>query len=364
MRAATFLLMLGATLSGCTLLFDPDRVTYEDEQRDAGKDDAGMADAGMRDATVPDSGPRDAGEADAHRVDGGPPPCGQIGEACCAAPRPACAAGANCTLDGCQACGGPGEECCTSGAACQVAGCVPATQRCPTVTPLVDVAVPGGGTYGIDAHEVTRTQYEEWLATSPTPSGALVGEGCGGNTDLAPSASCLAAGFDCTGASCGGRPQTCVDWCDAFAYCAAIGKQLCGRYGPGEISISSFTDASLSPWYNACSSGGMYLFPTGDSGGDADDNCQFTDLGGSADAASLTGCQSSVPGYEGVLALTGNVREWANGCDGNDASARCLAMGGAYLDNDWYEGQCNFPNTLPRTSTTASTGFRCCELAP
>src|SRR5690606_34323252 len=110
---------------------------------------------------------------------------------------------------------------------------------------------------------------EEWLATSPTPSGALVGEGCGGNTDLAPSASCLAAGFDCTGASCGGRPQTCVDWCDAFAYCAAIGKQLCGRYGPGEISISSFTDASLSPWYNACSSGGMYLFPTGDSGGDA-----------------------------------------------------------------------------------------------
>lgn len=352
-------LFAALAVSGCTALFDPDRLSYVD---DAGPADAGSpVDAGAdvdagRDAAV------DAA-VDAGR-DAGPGACGQIGEACCDAPRPACVSGANCTLEGCQPCGAPGQACCDDGAACQVTSCVPGRDVCPPVTELVQVPVPSGGTYGIDAFEVSRTQYETWLETSPTPAGALIGPGCAWNTDLRPDAACVAAGFDCTGAGCAQRPQTCVDWCDAYAYCAAVGKRLCGRYaGDSALPMGSFSDASVSPWYNACSSGGMFLYPTGDSSRTADAECNFTDRGASADVESLTGCQSSVPGYEGVLALTGNVREWLNGCTSNTAmDARCLAVGGAYLDNDAFEGQCNYPNDLPRTFANASTGFRCCEV--
>lgn len=369
--------LLGVAAGGCTLLFDPDRVAYvgdagdrlDSGQGDAGQGDAGQSDAGQGDSGQGDAGPRDAGPdsgPDAEIVDSGPPACGQLGEACCAAPSPACTTGANCTLEGCQPCGGPGEACCDDGAACRTLTCLTALDRCPAITPLVQVAVPAGGTYGIDAHEVTREQYEGWLATSPVAAGALIGPGCAWNTTFTPNATCVAAGFDCSGAACAGRPQTCVDWCDAYAYCAAVGKQLCGRYGGDSgLPTSSFSDANASPWYNACSSGGMFQFPTGDSGADADDHCNFTDMGASVDADSLTDCQSSVPGYEGVLALTGNVREWLNGCSHpTDMTASCLAVGGAYLDNDWYEGQCNYPNTHARNNANASTGLRCCEIRP
>ena len=356
-RCGALAVVVVIATSGCTVLFDPDRLDYADDagsQEDAGE----TSDAGGPPEGGPDAGPSDGG------TDGGPPPCGQGGEACCAPPSPACAAGANCTVDGCQPCGGPGEACCDDGPACDVLSCVAASDRCPSVTSLVQVPVPAGGTYGIDAYEVSRTQYDEWLATSPTPAGALIGPGCAWNTDLAPNAGCIAAGFDCTGAGCAQRPQTCVDWCDAYAYCAAVGKRLCGRYsGDTALPSSTFADASASPWYNACSSGGMFVFPTGDAFGTVDDDCNFTDRGATVDVATLTACQSSVPGYEGVLALTGNVREWINSCSSNtDMNATCFAVGGAYLDNDSFEGQCNYPNALPRTSTNASTGFRCCEV--
>jgi sulfatase modifying factor 1 len=341
-------------VSGCTILFDPDRVTYVG---DAGPRDAGArTDAGDRDGGgMIDTGPG---------FDAGMAACGQIGEACCSAPSPACVPGANCTFDGCQPCGQPGQECCDDNPECAVLSCVDATGRCPVVTALVQVTVPAGGTYGIDAHEVTRQQYEDWLATSPVATGFLVGPGCGGNTTFTPDATCLAAGFDCTGVGCGLRPQTCIDWCDAFAYCAAVGKQLCGGYTDGsELSMSSFADATRSAWYNACSSGGMFTYATGDDGGFASDNCQWLDLGGSADAPSLTNCQSPAAGYMGVLAMTGNVREWVNSCDGlDDPTSNCIAVGGAFADNDFFEGQCNFPNTHVRTSFNAGTGFRCCEV--
>ena len=355
-RAWPLVVALVVGASGCTALFDPDRLSYVD--------DAGATpDAGPRDAAPPVDARADAGPGDAG-VDAGPTPCGQIGEACCEAPRPACVGGANCTLEGCQPCGAPGRACCDDGAACAITSCVTARDICPPVTELVQVAVPAGGTYGVDAFEVSRVQYESWLETSPAPAGALIGPGCAWNTDFTPDAGCVAAGFDCTGAGCAERPQTCVDWCDAYAYCAAVGKRLCGRYsGDTGLPSSLFADAAASPWYNACSSGGTYLFPPGDSGPVADDACNFTDRGASVDVGSLTECQSPEAGYEGVLAMTGNIREWIHSCSSSTAmTADCLAVGGAYLDNDWFEGQCNYPNTLPRTSTNASTGFRCCEV--
>lgn len=356
--AAAFAVSLLAT--GCNELIAIDRFMV----RDAGgahPDGGGMDGGGniLEDAGWWDAGSDDAG---ANTRDAGESGCGQLGQPCCALPSPACVEGANCTLEGCSPCGRPGEACCDNGVACQRLSCLE-TGQCPHVSRLVQIPKPSGDAYGIDAHEVTRKQYSEWIQTNPVATGLLVGRGCADNTSFLPDVDCLASGYGCSGAGCSERPQICIDWCDAYAYCVAVGKQLCGGYGGEPLSVGSFFEPSLSPWYNACSSGGMFRFGTGDTVDSA--VCHFTDRGQAADAASLVDCQSPLEEYRGVLALTGNVREWINSCDPvNDPSASCLAMGGAYLDNDHYEGQCDISFTVPRDGANASTGFRCCELAP
>lgn len=321
-----------------------------------------MLDAGTDVGELPDSG-FDAGR------DTGPPDtgidaaisCGAVGEPCCAAPSSACVDGANCTPEGCTACGGPGEPCCDDGPACQTLTCIAATDRCPRIGPLVDVPRPGGGTYGIDAYEVTRDEYDDWLATSPTNTGPVVGLRCSGNASFAPSTACLDSGLSCTGSGCGSFPQVCVDWCDAFAYCAAVGKQLCGNYFGEGVAIPAFDNASMSTWYNACSAGGVNTWGTGNDGDAAERDCRFTDSAATS-VYDLPACQSDQAAYRGVFALTGNVREWVNSCDPTTTPPRCLALGGSFADNDSFEGQCNYPVRQDNDRAFPAVGFRCCDL--
>jgi len=57
-------------------------------------------------------------------------------------------------------------------------------------------------------------------------------------------------------------PVTQVDWCDAWGYCAAAGKHLCGRIGGGNTLQGYETgDAKKSEWYSACSKGGAQTYP-------------------------------------------------------------------------------------------------------
>jgi hypothetical protein len=55
----------------------------------------------------------------------------------------------------------------------------------------------------------------------------------------------------------------CVDWCDALGFCAFVGKRLCGGMGGGPITVQNANDASQDEWYNACSEGGVQLYPYG-----------------------------------------------------------------------------------------------------
>lgn len=319
-----------------------------------------ILDAGTDVGELPDSG-FDAGR------DAGPPDtgidaaisCGAVGEPCCAAPSSACVDGANCTPEGCTACGGPGEPCCDDGPACQTLTCIAATDRCPRIGPLVEIPYPGGGTHRIDAYEVTQDEYEDWLATSPRNTGGLVGFGCGDNASFEPSASCLAAGGACAGAACGAFPQACVDWCDAFAYCAAVGKQLCEGVG-GRLG-RRFDDATTNAWYNACSSGGVNTWGTGNDPTFAEDECAFTDVS-IASVYELESCQSDQAAYRGVFAMTGNVREWIDWCDRTADPPTCLALGGSFGDNDSFEGRCDFPVRHALDRSFFGVGFRCCGL--
>lgn len=324
-----------------------------------------MLDAGTDVGEEPDSGfdaGRDTGVHDTG-VDSGFS-CGAVGEPCCAAPSSACLDGANCTPEGCESCGNPGEPCCDDGPACRTLTCITATDRCPRIGPLVEIPRPGGGTHRIDAYEVTRDEYEDWLATSPTNTGGAVGFGCGGNASFAPSATCLASGAACSGAACGPFPQPCVDWCDAFAYCASIGKQLCGGIGGGAVARPLFDDPSTSAWYNACSSGGVNTWGTGNDPTFAEDECLFTDVS-IGSVYGLTTCQSDQPAYRGVFAMTGNVREWIDSCERNSGSGAtpvCLALGGSFGDNDSFEGRCDFPVTYTIDRAFPDVGLRCCGL--
>ncbi len=225
--------------------------------------------------------------------------------------------------------------------------------------------MPAG--YAIDSTEVTRSQYEAWLKTAP--STADQPPYCAWNTDYAPRKECMEYPEVCQGAGCGKHPQVCVDWCDAYAYCAAIGRRLCGRIGGGSNGFPDWASATASQWYAACSAQGTKPYPYGDgyqpqtcNGGDnattgcGAGSCLTVEVG------SLGGCQSSVSGYEGVYDLSGNVWEWEDSCvDYNGQYEDCRVRGGSFGSYGDDSFLCARDSALGRWVSTQYNGWRCCS---
>ena len=112
-------------------------------------------------------------------------------------------------------------------------------------------------------------------------------------------------------------PVSGVDWCDAYAYCKAQSKRLCGRIGGTTLPKAEFSDPSKSQWMNACTSGGQFTHTFGAwQGLSSQDTCngagnwQTGQTPAAVPVGSLSGCASSAAGYAGVFDLTGNVAEW------------------------------------------------------
>ena len=91
-----------------------------------------------------------------------------------------------------------------------------------------------------------------------------------------------------------------MDWCDAFAYCQGVGKRLCGKIGGGSADYSTgWDDATQDQWHNACDSGGADDYPYGSTY--QPQTCNGHDHSSAAvPVGSMSGCQSSVPGYAGT----------------------------------------------------------------
>lgn len=230
------------------------------------------------------------------------------------------------------------------------------------------VILPEG--YCIDSTEVTRDQYAAWLATNPAlPS---IGDAnCGWNTTFAPDADCMSSSTVCEGTGCGNHPQSCVNWCDAYAYCAGVGKRLCGNRGGGANSFDSYMNENTSQWYNACASGSAANnYPYGKTYYSATMSgppyysataCNGPELGNGSTTAvgSLSGCQASGP-YAGVYDLSGNVSEWEDSCNSTGQSAFCHFRGGNFfLSGDFLACNCDIYGE--RQSTSSGIGFRCCS---
>jgi len=218
--------------------------------------------------------------------------------------------------------------------------------------------------YCIDTTEVSRSQYAAWLAMAPPASAQ--DSWCTWNTTFVPSSSCMSQRYVCNTGSdssgCDHEPQICVDWCDAYAYCKAVGKRLCGKIGGGANGFDDYASASASQWYGACASGEANNGYTYGNTYDAT-ACIGSETAPASSVGSHPRCQSPVTSYSGVYDLTGNVWEWEDSCSGNTGSTdSCRRRGGSFGGGmgDGGNQRCDGGSALARDVSKVNVGFRCC----
>ncbi|WP_437276111.1 SUMF1/EgtB/PvdO family nonheme iron enzyme [Sorangium sp. So ce375] len=254
----------------------------------------------------------------------------------------------------------PAGQRCAANTDCATSICNTTTHTCACPESMVISPVAGGGSYCIDQYEVTKQEYDRFLTANPVLAG-MPAE-CTGNV-YRPS-----SGWPYTE---GREPVNYIDWCDAFTYCAYVGKHLCGRIGGGENSVAEFDNPARSEWYNACSGQGLNNYPYGDDYEST--RCVGVDL--NTGLSKKPGPPSPSPpiptcigGVTGLYNMSGNVAEWENSCD---ATGKCLIRGGSQLsDRDHLlcgvktptmSEEKELPPSKDRlTDDDPTNGFRCC----
>jgi len=177
------------------------------------------------------------------------------------------------------------------------------------------------GAYCIDSTEVTNADYARFLATDAGAAPIA----CASNATYVPGGGTWPppAGSDAL-------PVVGVDWCDAYVYCAWIGKRLCGAIGGGGTPYDAYADAAASQWYRACSNGGALAYPYGAAYDALACNGKDRDAGALVDAGSIATCAGGASAS--LRDMSGNVYEWEDSCD-RDAgmSDNCRIRGGGWL---------------------------------
>jgi formylglycine-generating enzyme required for sulfatase activity len=205
------------------------------------------------------------------------------------------------------------------------------------------VAVPAldGRSYCIDATEVTNNSYAAFLAANPGDE--VRSPDCVKLAMLLPNApdlpSFLPHGAWPPADGTEKLPVVGVTWCDAFSFCEANDKHLCGKVGGApltdpwtvELTPDAYTDATDNEWFNACSEGGKRQYAYGN---DYDPSrCSAVDpTDPHLTAVGETSCEG---GYPGLFDMTGGVYEYVNDCafEGTTSMSpeqpTCATVGGA-----------------------------------
>jgi formylglycine-generating enzyme required for sulfatase activity len=216
--------------------------------------------------------------------------------------------------------------------------------------------------YDIDPTEVTRGAYQAFLDAAVDPGSQPVY--CAWNDDFVPR----------TDGDCEGKvfdpvtypkvPVTCVDVCDARAYCTWKGRQLCGKIGGGKLLSDFAGDVTQSQWFRACSAAGAKAYPYGDEFGP--DSCKTAGAPGGAQPIEVETFATCEGGYAGLFDMSGNVAEWEDACaDGADGMVgnvddSCLVRGGAFWAED-SDARCDAMMYRPPGNAVSNDwGFRCC----
>ncbi len=213
------------------------------------------------------------------------------------------------------------------------------------IAKLVDL-----GSFAIDATEVTVGQYASWLETNPKPKDTMPGV-CSLNVSHVPKHDWPLSN--------GNRPVTDVNWCDAFAYCKAVGKRLCGKIGGGSNEFYDFADAAKSQWAHACSGGGKYWYPYGDKFDSA--RCNGVETSGSPlSVTTMPECECLEFAYSGIYDLSGNVQEWEDSCTVIANTFMCRLRGGSFYAPDEYLPCAGAVGYVAHYNAMRDIGFRCC----
>jgi formylglycine-generating enzyme required for sulfatase activity len=215
--------------------------------------------------------------------------------------------------------------------------------------------------YCIDSTEVTVAQYMQFVGDASAATGQS--PVCAWNSITFAPATDGTGDPRCTPANVdpifrGDFPITCVNWCDAYAYCDWAGKRLCGTIGGGSVPFDSLTTSS-SQWFLACASTANDTFPNDSNDGG---NCVLNQS-----ASVPVGTTQCNGGYPGLVDMVGNVEEWVDSCDengetdgGGTSVDRCHAMGDEFGENFSGPG-CRNTDYDTRNETWAGIGFRCCS---
>ena len=250
-------------------------------------------------------------------------------------------------------CGGSCTTKCAIGQGCKNASdCVSNICQgnvCACPSGMANVPVLQGGGYCIDSTEVTWSAYQNFVLANPPTSGQIAA--CSWNSTYIPDQLWPPAPGDT-------RPVTYVDWCDAYAYCNWAGKRLCGEINGAAIDFGSYQDVHKSEWFNACSAQAVNVYPYGDSY--ESDACAGADSEtGPVSVGSHLSSQYCIGGVPSLTDMSGNVAEWVNACQDQTATSVCRLRGGSY-ESSASELMCSADDSLSRSATSPSVGFRCC----
>ncbi|MCC6521753.1 MAG: SUMF1/EgtB/PvdO family nonheme iron enzyme [Polyangiaceae bacterium] len=265
---------------------------------------------------------------------------------------PACNDGLKNGLETDIDCGGscsgkcPAGQKCAANADCATGICNSQTKLCACPTGMVIAAIAGGGSYCIDAYEVTNDEYVVFVNANPQLPNLPAA--CTANTVFVPS------GTWPPPAGTGKFPVVRMDWCDAFTYCAYAGRHLCGKVGGGTNAFGAYADPAMSEWFNACTAQGTNDYPYGDvyGAGMCNDSAPLDPE--PTPPALPPACQGGVPG---LYHMSGNAAEWEDSCD---ALGQCRVRGGS-VTSDQTGLRCDADGHLDRLDdTNGEVGFRCC----
>ena len=242
---------------------------------------------------------------------------------------------------------------------------------------LIDV--PGATKFCMDKTEVSRAQYDEFVKSGTTP--AAKHSECANNLERAPVERCLALENPCAGESCSSRPQVCIDYCDAEAYCSWAGKTLCGTDDGKELTKPLLQTEWNVVWQRACrgltsSTDKGTKFPYGNEFRPS--VCNTSEREGTGcnkssktctplPVGTLPECKGAGP-YSETLDLMGNVAEFIYSVVPSELDGRGLAQfaGSDYLSfDDKGPLECGYSKGsagLRLDEPTEFIGFRCCKV--
>jgi formylglycine-generating enzyme required for sulfatase activity len=221
-----------------------------------------------------------------------------------------------------------------------------------------------GDAFCVDAREVSRADYAAFLQTPSAPAPVDL---------LRDPLTCMSKGSFVPGggADCRGEfqadespslPITCVDMCDAMAYCSWRGRRLCG--GPDGTKIGPRrVDQPADEWHAACSELDEHAFPYGDI---------FEPICNVASSALVpVDGRDDCTTPSGVCMLSGNAAEWVMQCRQRAGNEECLVRGGEFRTQDLSAVGCWLPpagvdGTVPPMVLTPlerspGVGIRCCS---